>query len=148
MSQAAATARRLPWIDPGSIERARLRLVPGQRRRQAGELPFVILVSALLVGGVVALLMFNTSMQAASFTEARLQKQATSLAARQQALELELQNLRSPQKVAVAAAKQGMVIPASIAMLNLGTGDVVGEAAPADGSYTPPLWVQVRKPSF
>jgi cell division protein FtsB len=147
MPNAAVSSRRLPWLEPGSIERARLRVVP-RRRVQGSELPFVLLVSALLVGGVVALLMFNTSMQAASFTETRLQKQAANLAAHQQALESQLETLRSPQNVAQAAERHGMVIPANVAMLKIDTGKVVGEAAPADRSYTPPLWVKVRKPSF
>ncbi|WP_300676756.1 hypothetical protein [Nocardioides sp.] len=147
MPNAAVSPRRLPWLEPGTIERARLRVVP-RRRVATSELPFVLLVSALLVGGVVALLMFNTSMQAASFTQTRLQKQATTLAAQQQSLEMQLETLRSPQNVAQAAEKQGMVIPANVAMLKLDTGKVLGDAAPADGSYTPPLWIKVRKPSF
>ncbi|MFT4265331.1 MAG: hypothetical protein QM572_18270 [Nocardioides sp.] len=147
MSNATAAARRLPWLEPGALERARLRVVPRRRVRTSG-LPFVLLVSLILVGGVVALLMFNTSMQAASFTQARLEKQATTLAARQQALEMQLEGLRDPQNVAAAAAKQGMVIPASVAMLQVDTGKVLGSAAAADGTYTPPLWVKVRKPTF
>lgn len=144
---ATASARKLPWLEPSTRDRVRLRAVPA-RRVQAGELPFVLLVSLLLVGGVVLLLMFNTSMQAASFTEARLEKQATALQARQQGLETDLQKLRSPQSVAEAAMKQGMVIPATVATLQIDTGAVLGEAAPADHSYTPPLWVKVRKPAY
>ncbi|UDY22493.1 hypothetical protein [Nocardioides sp. Kera G14] len=147
MSNSAASARRLPWLEPGALERARLRVVP-RRRVQTSGLPFVLLVSLILVGGVVALLMFNTSMQGASFTQTRLEKQATTLAARQQTLEMQLESLRDPQHVAEAAEKRGMVIPANVAMLQVTTGHVLGEAAPADNTYTPPLWVQVRKPVF
>lgn len=148
MSNAAASsARRLPWLEPGALERARLWVVP-RRRARTSELPFVLLVSVILVGGVVALLMFNTSMQAASFTQARLQQQATTLAAREQTLQMQLEALRDPQHVAAAAEKHGMVIPPTVAMLQLRTGKVLGDSAPADGSYTPPLWVKIPKPVF
>jgi cell division protein FtsB len=134
-------------LEPDLLERARLSVVP-RRRVRSSELPFVVLVSAILVGGVVALLMFNTSMQAASFTESRLEQQATTLAAREQTLQMQLEALRNPQQVAEAARHQGMVIPSTVAMLAIGTGAVAGVTAPANGDYTPPLWVKVRKPTF
>lgn len=143
----ARTARRLGWLEPGVLQRARLTVVP-RRRVQASRFPFVTLVSAMLLGGVIGLLCFNTSMQQAAFTEARLDKQATALAAKQQSLEMTLEKLRDPQHVAQAAERQGMVIPGSVAMLHLGTGKVSGQPAPADGSVTPPLWPRIPKPSF
>lgn len=106
------------------------------------------LVSAILVGGVVGLLMFNTSMQNASFTEQRLSDQASALAAQQQVLEMELQHLRDPQTVAEAAQKEGLVIPTSIAMLNILTGKVTGQADPATADNTPPLFPVISKPTF
>ncbi len=147
MSNVAPSTRRRAWLEPELLERARLQVVP-RRRVRSSELPFVLLVSAILVGGVVALLMFNTSMQAASFTESRLEKQATTLDAREQTLQMQLESLRDPQQVAEAARHLGMVIPSNVAMLQLGSGAVSGVTAPADGAYTPPLWVKVRKPSF
>ena len=150
MSNSAAsriTSRRLAWLEPSALQRARLSVVP-RRRVQASRFPFVTLVSLILLGGVVGLLCFNTSMQQAAFTEARLEKQATTLAAQQQALEMERERLRDPQHVAEAAEKLGMVIAANPVMLHVGTGKVSGEATPANGDVTPPLWPSVRKPSF
>ena len=150
MSSSAApkiTSRRLAWLEPSALQRARLSVVP-RRRVQASRFPFVTLVSLILLGGVVGLLCFNTSMQQAAFTESRLEKQATTLAAQQESLESDIENLRDPQHVAEAAEKQGMVIPGNVAMLQLGTGMVSGEPAPANGDVTPPLWTPVRKPSF
>jgi outer membrane murein-binding lipoprotein Lpp len=150
MSDSAApkiTSRRLAWLEPSALQRARLTVVP-RRRVQASRFPFVTLVSLILLGGVISLLCFNTSMQQAAFTESRLEKQATTLAAQQQGLEMDLDRLRDPQHVAEAAEKQGMVIPGNVAMLHVDTGKVSGEPAPANGDVTPPLWPTVRKPTF
>ena len=150
MSNAAASkivSRRLAWLEPSALQRARLSVVP-RRRVQASRFPFVTLVSLMLLGGVVGLLCFNTSMQQAAFTESRLETQATTLAAQQESLEMDLEKLRDPQHVAEAAEKQGMVIPGNVAMLQVGTGKVSGQPAPANGDVTPPLWAPVRKPSF
>jgi hypothetical protein len=150
MSSTAATKttyRRLAWLEPAALQRARLTVVP-RRRVQASRFPFVTLVSLMLLGGVIGLLCFNTSLQEAAFTEARLEKQATSLAAQQQALESDIQDLRNPQHVAAAAEKQGMVIAGSPAMLHVDTGKVDGVPTPATRDFTPPLWPAVHKPSF
>jgi cell division protein FtsB len=150
MSSTAApkvASRRLAWLEPSALQRARLSVVP-RRRVRASRFPFVTLVSLILLGGVVGLLCFNTSMQQAAFTESRLQDQATNLAAQQQALESDLETLRDPQNVAEKAQKLGLVIPGNVAMLHVGTGKVSGDAAPANGDVTPPLWPTVRKPSF
>jgi cell division protein FtsB len=146
-TQPSRNARRLGWLEPGALQRARLTVVP-RRRVQASRFPFVTLVSLILLGGVIGLLCFNTSMQQAAFTEAKLEKQATALAAKQQSLQMSLEKLRDPQHVAEAAAKQGMVIPGNVAMLHVDTGAVSGEPAPADGAVTPPLWPRIPKPSF
>lgn len=147
MSSNAALKNSPRRLDRRVLERARLVAVP-RRRTRAPRIPFVALVSAILVGGVVGLLMFNTSMQNASFTEKRLSDQASALAAQQQVLEMDLQHLRDPQTVAEAAQKQGLVIPDSVAMINIATGRITGQAAPATGDNTPPLFPPVAKPHF
>ena len=65
----------------------------------------------LAVGGVVGLLLFNTSMQQASFAATDLQQQADTLEARQQGLQMELSRLRDPQTIALKAQRMGMVLP-------------------------------------
>lgn len=149
LNTSAAAVRTSPrrLLDRRVLERARLAVVPRKRSR-APRIPFVALVSAILVGGVVGLLMFNTSMQNASFTEQKLSDQASTLAARQQTLEMDLQHLRDPQTVAEAAQKEGLVIPTSVAMLSLLTGKVTGQADPATADNTPPLFPVIAKPSF
>ena len=63
------------------------------------------LVSLVLVGGIVGLLLFNTSMQQASFAATSLESEATHLAARQQTLQMELDELRNPQRVAARPSR-------------------------------------------
>jgi cell division protein FtsB len=137
MSTPALQVRsRIPRIAGAAVERARLTVVP-RRRRAAGRAPFLALVSMVLLGGVVGLLLFNTSMQQASFATTALEQQATRLAARQQSLEMELDQLRNPQRIAAAAKRLGMVQACSPAFLQLGSGEVKGQPC-AGGSVTSP----------
>ena len=116
---------RIPRFAEGAVERARLTVVP-RRRTAAGRAPFLALVSMLLLGGVVGLLLFNTSMQQASFATTALEQQSTRLAAREQSLGMDLDRLRNPQRIAGAAQRLGMVQACSPAFLQLGTGKVTG----------------------
>ncbi|WP_181310643.1 hypothetical protein [Nocardioides campestrisoli] len=109
--------------------RARLTVVPHTRRR-AARVPFVFLVSVVLLTGVIGLLMFNTSMQQASFTASRLDEQAATMAAREEALKMQLDDLRDPQRVAAQAQRMGMVVPSTPVFLTL-DGQVIGTPAPA-----------------
>jgi len=87
----------------------------------------------LAVGGIVGLLLFNTSMQQASFAATDLQHQADTLEATQQSLQMELDQLRDPQSIALKAQRMGMVLPTSPAVLDLRSGKVLGDPAPATG---------------
>jgi len=127
--------RRVPKVAGKAVTRARLSVVP-RRRTQAPRVPFVTLVSLVLVGGVVGLLLFNTSMQQASFAASSLEQQARTLTAREQTLRMELDDLRNPQRVAEAAQAMGMVPAGTPAFLELADGSVVGvptAATPANG---------------
>ena len=111
MSSPAVQVRsRVPRIAAAAVERARLSVVPRARSR-APKVPFVTLVSLVLISGVVGLLLFNTSMQQASFAATSLEDQATNLAAREQTLRMELEDLRNAERVATQAQEMGMVIP-------------------------------------
>lgn len=125
-------------------QRARLQVVPD--RVPAPKLPFVVLVSMILVGGVVGLLVFNTSMQQSAFQEQKLQAEATGLAAHEEALDGQLQKMEDPHAIASRAQRLGMVIPQTPAMLRVTDGKLQGEATPADRSATPPLHEKVVKP--
>lgn len=129
-SQAVQLRSRLPRLAGAAVERARLTVVP-RRRTRAARMPFVALVSLVLLGGVVGLLLFNTSMQQSSFAATALEQQASTLTAREQTLAMELQVLRDPQHVAEQAQQMGMVPAVSPAFLRLPDGKVLGEPRPA-----------------
>jgi hypothetical protein len=75
--------------------------------------------------------MFNTHMQQASFHATALQEQADSLTARKQALDMELESLRDPQRLAERAKRLGMVAPSVPAFIRLSDGRIVGSPLPA-----------------
>jgi hypothetical protein len=142
MSTLVSQARaRAPRLAEAAVERARLTLVPARSPRSP-RAPFAVLVFVILGAGVVGLLMFNTHMQQASFYATRLQRQADDLTARQQALDMELERLRAPQRLATAAKDLGMVAPGVPAFVNLTDGTVVGNptaAVPDDAVRIDPL---------
>jgi cell division protein FtsB len=148
MGQARAKMpTRLPRIADYAVERARLTVVP-RRQPQASRMPFMILVALVLLGGVVGLLLFNTSMQQASFKATALETHAQRLHAKEQSLRMELDQLRDPQLVASRAQALGMVPLVNPAFIRLSDGEVLGNAVPAsplDGQRLTPL--PSRKPA-
>lgn len=142
-SPVAQIRTRMPRIAEVAVERARLTVVP-RRRTRAARMPFVALVSMVLLGGVVGLLLFNTSMQQVSFAATALEDQANTLTARQQTLQMDLDRLRNPQRIAKAALGLGMVQAGSPAFLELGSGKVVG--VPSAGDGTVPLRINPLPP--
>lgn len=132
---AASVRQRVPRLAEVAVERARLTVVPRARTR-AAKVPFVSLVTLLLVGGVVGLLLFNTSMQQSSFTATSLEQRATVLGAREEALALQLEELRDPQSVAAKAQEMGMRVPAAPLFLDLSDGSVAGDPAGAAATAT------------
>jgi len=121
---------RMPRLAEAAVERVRLTVVPRTRTRTT-RVPFVTLVTLVLLGGVVGLLLFNTSMQQASFATTALEQQATTLSAREQTLRMELDTLRDPQRVALRAQRMGMVPTTSPAFLDLGNDRILGSPVPA-----------------
>jgi hypothetical protein len=124
---------RVPRFAEAAVERARLTVVPPRRlgRTQAARTPFAVLVLLMLAGGVVGVLMFNTNMQQASFKATALQDQVNVLTAKEQSLTMELDQLRDPQSLAVAAKHLGMVAPSEPAFVRLSDGRVLGKPTPA-----------------
>ena len=144
-STAPALRARVPRLAEAALERARLSVVPKRRRRRTSPVPFLAVVSMLAVGGIVGLLLFNTSMQQASFAATDLQRQADLLQAREQSLQMQLDQLRDPQSIALKAQRMGMVLPTSPAVLDLRSGKVLGDPAPA--TRTDPLHLLAPPPS-
>lgn len=132
MNPRLASARaRVPQLAEAATVRARLALVPSSAT-SAPRTPFAVLLFALLVAGVVGLLMFNTHMQQNAFKASELSATAEAMKAEKQGLNMELQQLRDPQRVAQAARDLGMVLPSTPAFLRLSDGTVVGKAGAAN----------------
>jgi hypothetical protein len=129
----------MPRLAEAAVERVRLSVVPRARSR-APRVPFVTLVTLILLGGVVGLLLFNTSMQQASFATTSLEQQATTLSSREQTLKMELDTLRDPQRVALRAQRLGMVRSDNPAFLDLQSGRILG--TPTAASAADPLRVK------
>ena len=127
---------RVPRFAEAAVERARLTVVPQRAlgRTQARRTPFAVLVLAMLVAGVVGLLMFNTHMQQSSFTATALQVKVTALTAKEQSLNMQLDQLRDPQELAKAAKRLRMVAPSTPAFLQLSTGRILGTPTAATGA--------------
>jgi len=125
-SAAGATRVRSLRVAEAAAERARLTVVPRTLSRPP-QLPFAILTAVALIGGVVGLLMFNTNMAAASFRANDLQKQLTALQAREDRLNLSLDKLNDPQRLARRAKALGMVPLGSPAFLRLSDGRILGD---------------------
>lgn len=149
MSSPHPTGRpRVQRIAEAAVERARLSVVPRVVPSRAPRVPFVTLVSLVLLGGVVGLLMFNTTMQQNAFAATALEQKAADLSSRKQTLRMELELLRDPQRVAERAQELGMVPAPSPAFLRITDGKVLGvpTVATREGAFdirpTPP-----RKPA-
>ena len=131
MSSSVTPARsRVPRLAEAAVTRARLTVVPRHTERST-RVPFLALVSLLLVGGITGLLLFNTSLQQASFTATALEQRANVLDAKAQALQMQLARLRAPQRLAERAKHLGMVPPSSPAFIRLSDGAVLGKPQPA-----------------
>jgi hypothetical protein len=125
------TATRARVRIAGAVQqRARLSVVRG-RTTHAPRVPFAALVLTVLGMGLVGLLVLNTSLQQGAFYARDLEADAQTLVERREALELQVAELREPQRVAAHAAAMGMVPNDSPAFLRLADGEVLGHAAPA-----------------
>ncbi len=139
ISSPAVQARtRVTRIAQEAVDKARLTVVPRMRTR-APRVPFVTLVSLVLVGGIVGLLLFNTSMQQASFAASVGEGQADTLAAREQTLPHGARRAPQPAAGGPSQAQQmGMVIPSAPVFLDLKTGKTSGVRDPGDAGERDP----------
>ena len=142
MSTASGAARaRARALVPSVLSRPRLTIVPKVAAR-APRIPFVILVVLVLVGGLVGLLLVNTTLQRGAYDLQELRGRSAALERQQDALELEVADLRQPQRVAQAALGLGMVSNKAPAFLDLEDGSVSGATTPAKATDAPKIGVQ------
>ncbi|GHJ38213.1 septum formation initiator family protein [Streptomyces sp. TS71-3] len=116
------------------------RLLPAPSR--AAKTPFVLLVVVLLGGGLLGLLVLNSSLNEGSFQLSELQKQTTDLTDEEQALQRQVNGYAAPGALEHRARHLGMVPGGDPAFLQP-DGTVRGVpstpgATPLSASGTPP----------
>ena len=128
MSSFLAQARSRALRPIAGLPRPRLTVVAKAATR-APRVPFVVLVVTLLVGGLVGLLLLNTALQRGAYTTTALRDQAAALDIRQQQLEVRVDQMGEPQRLARRAVGLGMVADSTPGYLELSTGRIVGTPA-------------------
>ncbi|MEU5435820.1 septum formation initiator [Streptomyces sp. NPDC020719] len=110
------------------------RLLPSTGGRSAARTPFVLLVVALLGGGLISLLLLNSSLNEGSFKLSELRRKTTELTDEQQALQHDVDGLSAPDALSRRATELGMVPGGSPLFLNP---DGTVKGVPAAGSVQP-----------
>ena len=85
------------------------------------RMPFVLLVLVLLGGGLICLLVINTTLGATSFRISQLQSTNATLATQQEALQQQIAAEKSPAQIAQRAYQLGMRVQANGNILDLRT---------------------------
>lgn len=125
------TRARVPRLADAVQQRARLSVVTGASQH-APRLPFAAFVLAVLGLGLVGLLVLNTTLQQGAFHARSLEQKAEDLEVRKEALALEVDALRAPDRVARQAQAMGMLPNHNPAFIFLGDNTVRGDAEAAD----------------
>lgn len=111
----------------------RLRLVPASTSSGlvAGNGVFALFIAGLIIAGMALLLLLNTILATGAFQLQALTRQQQQLQMSAQALQLSVARAQSPDALARAATRFGMVPVTSPGFLRLSDGAVIGSPAPA-----------------
>ncbi|MFD5624319.1 hypothetical protein [Streptomyces yangpuensis] len=108
---------------------------------QAARMPFVLLVVALLAGGLISLLLLNSALNEGSFQLSRLKKETTALTDEEQALQRDVDAYSAPDALQRRARELGLVpggSPVFIGPDGKVSGSVSVAEAPPSPTPTPP----------
>ncbi|GAB3142118.1 hypothetical protein GCM10027290_15810 [Micromonospora sonneratiae] len=97
------------------------------------QAPFVALILAVVVGGVLGILVVNTKINENAFRLDNLQKQQASLDIQEQQLKKEIATAEAPGNLTARARKLGLVESGPPAFIRLPDGRVIGIPQPAGG---------------
>ncbi|MFF3651485.1 hypothetical protein ACFYXV_22965 [Streptomyces sp. NPDC002181] len=104
---------------------------------QAALTPFVLLVVALLAGGLISLLLLNSALNQGSFQLSKLKKETTALTDEEQALQRDVDGYSAPDALQRRAHGLGLVPGGSPVFIGP-DGKVTGTAAVAEPPPPPP----------
>jgi uncharacterized protein HemX len=115
---------------------------PASAARARSRTPFVVLLLGLLGGGLVCLLLINTTLAEGSFQITALQQKNAALAQQEQALQQQTDQEQSPASIAARAEKLGMRPVGRLRFLDLKNGHIYNQPATEPGignvpGYTP-----------
>ncbi|GAB2951133.1 hypothetical protein GCM10027280_44510 [Micromonospora polyrhachis] len=117
---------------PARVAPPRLKVAPPPPVR-VPQAPFVALILAVVVGGVLGILVVNTKINENAFRLDKLQKQQASLDIQEQQLQKEIAQAEAPGNLAARARKLGLVESGPPAFIRLPDGRVIGIPQPAGG---------------
>jgi hypothetical protein len=100
-------------------------------------MPFVLLVLAMLGGGLICLLVINTTLGATSFRITQLQSTNSSLSERDQALRQAIANSEAPGQIARRAYALGMRWQSQLNYLDPANGRIYRVGARGPGTVLP-----------
>ncbi|MEC4575470.1 hypothetical protein L8C58_30545 [Streptomyces sp. CMAA1738] len=99
-------------------------------------MPFVLLVVALLAGGLISLLLLNSALNEGSFQLSRLKKETTALTDEEQALQRDVDAHSAPDALQRRARELGLVPGGSPVFIGP-DGKVAGSASAAEAPPSP-----------
>ena len=117
------THRTLPTLPP-PLSVVRTRPAPARA-------PFVVLIGALVVGGLVALLLLNTALTQGAFERKAVTRELRHLVETQQGLREHIAAVQEPEALAAHARVLGLVPSGCPVFLKLPTASVLGSPCPA-----------------
>ncbi|MFJ6795754.1 hypothetical protein [Streptomyces sp. NPDC091268] len=112
------------------------RALAGTPAGQAARTPFVLLVVALLGGGLISLLLLNSALNQGSFQLSKLKKETTTLTDEEQALQRDVDGHSAPDALQRRAQELGLVPGGSPVFIGP-DGKVTGTASPASPPAPP-----------
>jgi len=126
------TPAAAPAAHPATAARSRIR----------SRTPFVLLLIGLLGGGLVCLLLINTTLAQGSFQITAMQHKNADLAQQEQALQQQIAQEQSPASIAARARQLGMRQTGRLRFIDLKTGRIYNQPAQVPGvipvpGYTP-----------
>ncbi|NJC22079.1 hypothetical protein BJ994_001155 [Arthrobacter pigmenti] len=136
-----ARALSLPAVQQPERVRRRTPLSVVPARPTRGRVPFAVFSMLALVAALVVVLMLNISVSSSQYRLVSLRGEEVALAQENQALTQQLENLRAPQNLAVAAGELDMVASPTFGSIDIDSLTVTGSPEPAKESDAPPVLI-------